>query len=69
MVWARPSVYLYVTLALCQEPLEIGFLNLVCKMNMDIKKTLFFFSIIFVIGELLPFKIIFIFITLQAYGR
>ena len=38
------SVRLCVTLALGQEPLEIGSLNLVCRMSMKIKKTHIFSS-------------------------
>ena len=61
LVWACLSVHLCVTLALGQEPLEIGSCNLVCGMSMKIKKTcIFFLSIGFVIAELLPFSKFFI---------
>ena len=50
-----------VTLALGQEPLEIGSKNLVCMISMKIKKThIFFLSIGLVIAELLSFSKFFI---------
>ena len=59
------SVHLSVTLALGQEPLEIGSWNLVCETSMKIKESrIFFLSIAFVILELLPFSMFFVFITL-----
>ena len=54
------SVRLSVTLALGQEPFEIGSCNLVCGTSMNIKETcIFFLSIGFVIAELLPFSFVF----------
>ena len=59
----RPSVRLYVTLALGQEPLNSR--NLVCRMSMKIKRPVFFsLSIGFVIAELLPFSFFFYIISL-----